>query len=117
MASSLSQRLDAVSRKNLSASLSGTQATGKILSDHQIARMFGRDIQRALDALGVSAKEAQALVGYSNSSPISKLINPPDAPALAKLMTHIKGFRAAYIEVLADGCEDYERIVTLRRRA
>lgn len=91
------------------------EATGNILSDDEIARAFGRDIQRMLDLAGYTPQEVQHRLHYANQSPISKLINPTDPPALAKLLS-LPGMRAAWIEVLADRCPEYRKVVTLERK-
>ena len=106
-------------RKMFSASVVKSErvdATGKELSDREIARRFGRRIERAMALAGITPQDAQHRCGYANQSPISKLINPEQAPAIARLM-EIDGFIAAWIDVLADECPQYEREVTYRRRA
>ena len=118
MRQSLASALPSPSGKSLSASLTkseGLRPTGTKLSDRQIAAKWGRRVSRAMEIARITAKSAQEDCGYANPSPISKLLNPPEAPAIAKLM-ELKGFVAAWIEVLAEDCPEYRRVVTLERK-
>lgn len=102
-------------RKMFSAQGQSVDAIGKELSDRQIARDFGRDIERALGLAGWTSESARLELGYANQSPISKLINPEQASALAKLLT-LPRMRAAFVEVQASRCAEWSRSVKLERR-
>lgn len=90
-------------------------AIGKALSDREIAREFAADLAAAMRLANWTPQAASIELAYANQSPISKLLNPEQAPALAKLLT-LRGMRAAWIEVLADRCPEFVREVTLKRR-
>lgn len=115
MANTMPSRMVDAPRKMLSARIERPEATGKILSDDEIAREFGRDIQRTLEAAGYTPQEVAHLLRYANQSPISKLINPTEPPALAKMLS-LPRMLAAWIEVLADRCPEYRKVVTLERK-
>lgn len=116
MASTLANRLADGPRKMLSAHLRSGETVGTKLSDADLARKFGREIELALSLARKTAKEAADDCDYANPSPISKAINPEKCPALARLLEDVPGFRAAYATILANGCPEFEVETVLRKK-
>jgi len=105
-------------RKMISASLIASESLGKKNSDHEIARDFGRDIERALELGSITPAEATAEAELYNETAISKLIHPEKATTLARLLK-LPRFRRAYALALFESCDDVQvqTTVTLQRKA
>lgn len=118
MPQSLRSEMPVAPRKTLSASLEPGYASGNFLSDDEICSTFGREIERALELANLSKQDVQHLLKYANQSPVTKLVKPEQAPALAKLMQKSPAFKLAYILSLCETTPgiSLQTTVTLERK-
>lgn len=105
-------------RKMISATLRVGETSGKKISDHEIARDFGRDVERALEIGSITPQALSTDLAFANATPISKVIHPEKASTLARMLKHMH-FRRAYALALLESCEGVQMstTVTVNRKA
>lgn len=115
----MSRTLPDVHPQMLRASIEGDRKHLAERGEADPKRLLGRSVERALELLGVSKKQAAFAMHYEDAGVISRWCAGTERPLFDKLFA-IEGFKRAWLLALVeDGSDgiDVETTIRIRRRA